>query len=184
MRNSFEALCALAAREQWCWEMHCGTCGHGVFRWGLRALAHGAHPDLPGWVVRWGPQVSFTDLEVIAGEPPPFEGWPLLQQQRLQALIAQANIDHIADECPFPDWLGYLGLGLHYTEDAEKHNPLISREIAPQLERLVAPNSSSSDMLRARAAGEGAERLSWRDLWPVEEGMNRKKATGGPGHPA
>lgn len=171
VRNSFEALCALAAREQWCWKMHCGTCGHGVFRWGLLALARGDHPDMAGWAVRWGRGVTFTDIEAIAGPPPPFEGWPIVEQRKLQALIANASVDRIAHECPFPDWLGYLGLGLHYTEGAENRDPLISRRLAPQLQRLLPADSSAAEMLRSRAAEDEPERLCWRDLASVEAGL-------------
>lgn len=174
MRNSFEALCTLADREKWCWNIHCGTCGHGVFRYGLSALSSGAHPDSADWFVRWGPGAGFTEIDARMGPMPSFEGWPISQQRQLQRVISEANIQRIADECSFPDWLGYLGLALHYTEEAERQNPVISRSVAPQLGRLAIPGSPAQNLLSSRAAAEGDERLTWDDLGSVEFNLLRE----------
>lgn len=61
--NRFEVLCELAQSEQWCWNLMCTTCGHGVFRWALKALANGFDPATEEWPVHWGADVTFTMLE-------------------------------------------------------------------------------------------------------------------------
>ena len=50
-RNPFEALCALASKEGWCWKLTCITCNHMYFRYGFMELARGKHPDGPDWIV-------------------------------------------------------------------------------------------------------------------------------------
>jgi hypothetical protein len=174
MRNSFEALCTLADREKWCWNIHCGTCGHGVFRYGLSALASGAHPDSADWFVHWGRGVGFTEIAARMGPVPSFEGWPIRQQRQLQRIIGEADMEGIAAACSFPDWLGYLGLALHYTEEAERQKPVISREVARRLGQLVIPGSPAQTLLRSRAAAEGDERLTWDDLGYVEDNLLRE----------
>jgi hypothetical protein len=48
-----ERLSLLASREEWCWNLHCTTCGHMVFRLGLLALARDLDPESPDWSVHW-----------------------------------------------------------------------------------------------------------------------------------
>ena len=92
----------------------------------------------------------------------------MARQLQLQNLIAEADFRRIASACVFPDWLGFLGLALHYTEDAESHNPVISRKVAPQLGRLVEIASPAQRFLRSCATTHGQERLRWNDLTMVE----------------
>jgi hypothetical protein len=171
MRNSFEALCTLADRERWCWKIHCGTCGHGDFRYGLSALSSGGHPDSADWIVRRG---AGAEIEARMGPMPSFESWPIRQQRQLQKIIGDADIQGIAEACSFPDWVGYLGLALHYTEEAEREKPVISRGVARRLGQLVIPGSPAQTLLRSRAAAEGDERLTWEDLGSVSDNLLRE----------
>ena len=50
-RDPFHALCLLASRESWCWDLSCSTCGQVEFRYALRELIAGKHPDAPEWMV-------------------------------------------------------------------------------------------------------------------------------------
>ena len=50
-RSAFDALCSIAAKENWCWKINCTTCGHMLFRYGLHELIRGKHPDAPEWIV-------------------------------------------------------------------------------------------------------------------------------------
>lgn len=164
--NRFESLSRLAAREQWCWNLVCTTCGHMVFRWGLKALAKGLHPDKPEWPVHWGPEQTSTRLASVNGPMPPPGGWPESEQRAIQEAVRGCRLELIAGESCFPDWLGHLGVLLRYTEDAERDNLLLTRELVPQLAGLVESGSSADTMLRQRL--DAKQPLRWSDLEVIE----------------
>jgi hypothetical protein len=174
MADAFTDLRILASEQNWCWNIHCGTCGHGVFRWAFRALSKGKRPGMPDWNVSWGPRVSFTELEALNGAMPPFDGWPLPEQCTLQNVIAGADLKRIASACKSPDWLGYVGLGLHYTQDAEAEQPRLTRALVPQLAILVNPRSMAAELLAGLANPNGHTRLTWSDLSAVEGAIERR----------
>jgi hypothetical protein len=171
VRNSFVALCNWASSEGWCWKIFCTTCGHMNFRYGLREIADGNHPDSSGWRVsayrsdlaRGSPA---ADLGPMPRRPP----WPIEEQRRLIAVLSTASVTDIARDCPFPDWLGYLGLGLHYSEDAERATRALTANWIPQLIELLPPHSLSIASLRKVLDNSGMT-LSWQMLSRVESGF-------------
>jgi hypothetical protein len=173
MADPFTDLCILATEQQWCWNIHCGTCGHGVFRWAFRALSKGKRPRMHDWNVSWGGSVTFTTLEALNGPMPSFTDWPLPDQRALQDVVAMAEVTRIASACKFPDWLGYIGLALHYTEDAEAGKPRLTRALVPQLASLVDARSSAADLLADLAKPNTERRLTWLDLGAIETGIVR-----------
>lgn len=168
--NRFESLSLLAAREQWCWNLVCTTCGHMVFRWGLKALAKGLSPDKPEWLVHSGPGQTSTRLAAVNGPVPPSGGWPESEQKAVQEAARGCRLDLIAEKSPFPDWLGHLGVLLRYTEDAERDNLLLTRELVPQLAGLVESGSSADTMLRQLL--DEKQPLLWSDLEVIERGYS------------
>ncbi len=168
-RNAFTALCELASRERWCWKLVCTTCGHGAFRWALRALAHGKHPEDSDWPVHWGSGETSTTLARRNGPLPSDPPWPQHAQRSLQTIVGSSDLRHVAATATFPDWLGYLGLALWYTEDAERADGVITRGLVPQLLGFVSPGSAGEALLRdvTRSSSQG-RRLLWRDLEAVE----------------
>lgn len=164
--NRFESLSLLASRERWCWNLACTTCGHMVFRWGLKALAKGLHPGEPDWPVHWGPTQTSAHLTSTNGPMPPSGGWPEAEQGAIQKAVRGCSLDRIAGESSFPDWLGHLGVLLRYTEDAERDNLLLTRELVPQLARLVEPGSRADVMLRQCL--DAKQPLRWTDLEVIE----------------
>jgi len=169
--HPFEALCALASRERWCWKIVCTTCGHMLFRYALRQLASGKSPNDEDWLVH-------KDYPVLRrGSPlrelgpiPPLASWPIEEQARLAKILSTADILVIASACIFPDWLGYLGLALHYTEDVERRNHSLTHAWCPQLQRLVRPASVASNMLSKLSMGQEGV-LTWCNLEAVERGV-------------
>lgn len=132
--HPFEALCALADRKNWCWKIRCTTCGHGHFRSGLWEVSLGRHPDHPGWVTgRPSPDGAHGLVEESFGQ-----GFPPARQAALSEVCASANLRNIATQCSFPDWLGYLGLALRYTEDHEGRTRLLTKSWQPQFKAMVA----------------------------------------------
>jgi hypothetical protein len=151
--NAFEALCARAGTEKWCWDIGCTTCGHLHFRFAFRDLSTGLHPDSPAWRVHRAETNGYGDLP---------RRFTVEEQERLVEIFAHASVAAIAASTPFPDWLGYLGLALLYTEEDEQKNARLTHSWVPQLLSLLPENSPARDGL-----GE-AERLTWRHLECVE----------------
>jgi hypothetical protein len=138
-----------------------------VFRWALKALARGLHPDDPKWRVHWGPGQTSATLAEANGPMPPAGGWPEREQRTIQEAVRGFRLDRIAERSPFPDWLGHVGVLLRYTEDAERRNLLLTRELVPQLARFVKPGSAAESMLRQRL--DAKQPLRWNDLETVEQ---------------
>lgn len=142
MGNAFEELTDRAARERWCWSLGCSECGHRRFRDALYALSNDA-ADTP------------------AAEPSPLGPWPLANQERLIAIGAEANLVRIIDASPHPDWLGYLGLLLYYSADAERQNPRLTPAFRPQLESLMKRGPWDQ---HAGHSGTPEKLLVWQDM--------------------
>lgn len=166
--NRFESLSRLATREQWCWDLACQTCGHMVFRWGLKALAKGLHPDEPEWPHHWRSEQTSTRLAKVNGPMPAPGGWPESEQRAIQEAVRGCRLELITGGARFPDWLGHLGVLLRYTENAELGNLLVTRELVPQIACLVEPGSNADTMLRRRL--DAKQPLRWSDLEVIERG--------------
>jgi hypothetical protein len=169
----FEALCNVATRERWCWKIVCTTCGHMLFRYGLRQLALGGNPNNSDWLVHSdNPAIRRGSQLQELGPAPSLGGWPLEEQRRLTGILQEADIWAVASSSDFPDWLGYLGLALHYTEDAEIANNTLTRKWTPQLQRLVRPGTSAHRLL-SELANSQTSTLNWRHLETVERDVER-----------
>jgi len=164
--NRFETLCKLATRERWCWKILCTTCGHHVFRWALKALARGLDPSASTWSVHWGGAFTQQDLERLNGPLPPFYPWDIVEQERIQRSAVGCDIQSIASAAEFPDWLGYFGILLCYTEEVEERNRVLTAELVPQLRRCVASGSPAERMFEEIT--RSGRTLRWPDLEVVE----------------
>ena len=163
-QNPFEALCELAARENWDWRI-LGTPGlHLYFRYGFRELALGRHPASPTWRTS---RQAHHELEGLLGPAPSFSGWPLSEQEALISIMAPASIKKIAATANFPDWLGYLGLGLWHTQEAERKVRTLTLSWAPQLAELLSLESQSRGLLDKIRLSR-SRTLRWSDLGKIE----------------
>ncbi len=169
MKNAFEALCQLAVDERWCWKMVCTTCGHDEFRRGLQAIAMGDHPESKEWGVHRGGsrrgKPSFPDRY---GPELPRGGWPADVQAKLQDVVAGASVARLRECCPHSDWLGYLGLALFYSEQAESREPKITREVASQLLEIVDHGRRADKRLLILEQAIPGQQLRWQDLEAYE----------------
>lgn len=172
--GAFVALCELANKERWCWSMFCTTCGHAHFRYALRELAQGQHPAEPTWLVTKAmlPD-SMRGWPKQLGSLPKFSAWPMAEQEALVDRLAQADIAAIASRCPFPDWLGYLGLGLHYTEDAERERRQLTVAWVPQLVAQLPRESEVAKSLAHLLEPNGPP-LTWQLLESVEHAIREQ----------
>jgi hypothetical protein len=163
---AFLALCVLASREDWCWSIHCGTCGHWHFRLGLVELVRGKHPADRDWVVKVANREVFDAFADV--------GNPLLtkaEQAELSRIVSETRIRDLARHCRFPDWLGYLGLALRYTSDWEDEARVLTSTLAPQFLEMVPEGSSAWSRFREMEK-DGSQRLDRGDLELVEWAMD------------
>ena len=112
------------------------------------------------------------------GPLPPGPPWPLHMQRPLQAIMASSDLRDVAANATFPDWLGYLGLALWYTEDAEQVDGVVTRGLVPQLLGFVSPDSTGETLLRELTRSSQERRLLWRDLETVETSYCGPRSTG------
>lgn len=156
-RNAFTSLCALASREQWCWNIFCWTCGHMHFRYGFYELSEGRHPEETGWRTKGQPNrftESLGDLQTITEA--------IQHSERLHHILSEASLEKIAALCRFPDYLCYLGLGLYYTHQLEQQHRLLTPLWGEQLLDMVENGSPTATLLGRRLSG--GMPLMWHDL--------------------
>ena len=170
-RNPFEALCLLAAQENWCWKIVCTTCGHMHFRYGFRELSRGKHPESSDWRVRKGDAAFPRGAEPSElGQLPSLGGWLIQDQRALASVLLTARLGNIRSEVRFPDWLGYLGLGLYYCERNEKLDRSLTKQWVPQLIEML-PQPSRCRSTFQEILNDPTRVLGWRDLEMVESNL-------------
>jgi hypothetical protein len=168
-RNPFEALCVLASKEGWCWKISCVTCAHMYFRCGFMELARGRHPDAPDWLVSKSHRNQFCQKlgPVWTDTLGPSED----DQNTLLAVLSEASLPKIARQCRFPAWLGYLGLGLSYTEGAEKQNLVLTKSWKPQLLEMLPNNADAMRLMKLCLFDGDDAPLRWEDLSRIKEAL-------------
>jgi hypothetical protein len=137
------------------------------FRYGMREMIRGTHPDDPGWPVH----MSVNDAEHAdaLGEIAHWRA-SLGEQNKLIEIVARTPVRQLAQTTPFPDWLGHLGLVLWHTERAEKRSRMLTRSLTPQLVEMVPPGSNAArDM--SLLLRTNTRPLAWTDLQTVEQGL-------------
>lgn len=132
--NPFEELCLLASKEKWCWNIICTTCGHMHFRYAFLELANGKSPVNTDWGVHQNTNLSNYNTEI----PRTFTE---NQKNKILELCTSSDLNIIASNCNFPDWLGYLGLIIHHFVSHDELSIKLSRNWAHQLCQFVIKDS-------------------------------------------
>ena len=125
--NAFETVCERASQKNWCWNIYCTTCGHSDFRKAFHGLSEEGSPE---------------DRNAF-----PLGGTSVERQSRLSAELAESSLSRIHAKCKFPDWLGYLGLGLHHTEEFEWQSRLLTKSWIPQFIEMLLPETTEARQL-------------------------------------
>ncbi len=170
-RNSFEAVCEIASQENWCWNLDCTTCGHMHFNYAFLEIINGKHPDDKEWVTHSSRHHALTRL--LGPMPRPFqlsEG----QQRALIGIAVDASLQKIASLAKFPDWLGYLGLVLFYTERTEDSERRLTKAWVPQLQEFCASDTGTVWRLQSILDDE-SRILGIRELEEVERAVNYRR---------
>jgi len=169
MRPAFIALSELACTEDWCWNLACTTCGHMHFRYGLREIVRGKHPDNPDWFVHVR---NHHELADVLGQAAQWRGSPA-EQAKLIEIASAAPLTDLSKVSRFPDWLGHLGLVLWHTEMVERETRLITKRLVPQLVEMV-PKGSQAAIHLGYVVQDDRRTLSWSDLKQVKRGLVSK----------
>lgn len=152
-------MCRLAAAESWCWRIPCTTCGCGPFRSALDDLSHGLHPFTPEWrcygagARRRPPAVREVDSNEELAD-------------RFARTLTEASLRRIASACPWPDWLGFLGLTLAALPMRVACSRSLTVSWAGQLVPMCHSRAGGSALERCLA--DEVRRLFWQDLKEVE----------------
>ena len=171
-QNAFEALCDLASREVWCWKMACTTCGHMVFRYGFMELSKGKHPDAPDWIVHSDNKYQlYQEINPVWGCSGQSNDPSREDQIKLISIQSRASISRISKRCRLPAWLGYLGLGLSYTDPVESEAKQLTASWKPQLLRLLPSNGNVMHLLRLTLFDSDDSQLRWQDLERFEQAL-------------
>lgn len=169
--HPFEALCALAARDRWCWNLVCTTCGHMYFRYAFMELLANGHPQSSNWVTRQNNNRLMD--QKLGNAIREIRDLPIEEQARLSQIFAGATLSKIAAKCPFPDWLGYLGVALCYTEQAEQRDKLLTRTWLPQLLDMVPEESPWKEEMQNHYTNQNFT-MNWYQLEGFEREIRRK----------
>jgi hypothetical protein len=166
--NPFDAVCKLVSDEGgWCWRMPCTTCGNAHLRYAFIEMSRGKSPEEEGWITR-----KDADLNVLFTQFGSFNDRPRnsSEKEKVIKICLKASIPYIAENCTFPDWLGYLGLLLYEMEEAESYGSL-SLNWAKQLKEYVFREDNEEDSELGNYFDEIINErrlLNWRDLERIE----------------
>ena len=144
--NSFQEICDVATKEQWCWNIYC-WCGHHDF---AKSLA---------WLVR-----SKVFL-VSAMMDKNYRKEISTNCRTLQDKVKNIDMEYFATNYKSPRFLGYLGLCLHYTKEKEEDNRILTESWTPQLIKLIQ-NEKLKDYLQKILNDKRA--LNIKDLENIE----------------
>lgn len=118
--NSFQEICEVATKEQWCWNLFCGTCGHVHFVHSLLLLIDKEIPER---------QWTSKKQNILNSN-----------SKKIQEKVKDISIDYFANNFTSPRFLGYLGIGLHYSQSVENDNRILTEKWIPQLIKIINDN--------------------------------------------
>jgi hypothetical protein len=143
-----------------------------LFRYGFMELSKDKHPDSPDWIVRMNNKDQlFGALGAVWGRSRRLHGLSKEDQTKLISILSRASILRISKQCRFPSWLGYLGLGLSYTEPVESEAKQLTTSWKPQLLKLLPSNANMMHLLQLTLFDSDESQLRWQDLERVEEAL-------------
>jgi len=163
--NAFLAMARLADRHDWCWRIGCTTCGCHQFRVGFHELARGVHPGSEEWRLTRGPaEFEGTSEQLLR--------FTETEQGAIAGIVSQVSLVDLDASCRWPEWVGYLGLALAFTEECERESGILTRSLVPQFTALVSPQERERLFKRLR---HGEERLRWEDLAMISHAIGENR---------
>lgn len=164
--NAFEQVCQLASSERWCWKIPCTTCGNHNFRFSFREISRGKQPKDSDWVIH----NNVRDLPRKLGPLGYPRDTPFRDKVAVLRICAEADLRSVGNNCAFPDWLGYLGLILHFMRCDDDAYVDVSLSWSRQLRDMV--DRDSPIWAKLDASSSLPDRLlRFEDLECVESAM-------------
>jgi hypothetical protein len=167
--NPFESVCKLASDGGgWCWRMPCTTCGNGHIRYAFIEMSLGKSPDEDGWITRKDVNDGVLFSKFGSFHDPPRSR---LEKDKITEICLNASIIYIADNCIFPEWLGYLGLILIHMKESSSYESL-SSSWAKQLKEYLVREDNEENSQKGHFLDEiinGGRLLNIQDLERIEE---------------
>lgn len=114
--DNYKKICLIADKEDWCWNINC-FCGHHNFVKSFLLLIN----NYPFGIEHLNEMREYLDSH----------------SEQFQQAIKDVSIKYLSENYKFPNFLGYLGLGLKYSEIAEKENRVLTSLWIPQLISLM-----------------------------------------------
>lgn len=87
-------------------------------------------------------------------------------------IVAEANLFEIQEIAKYPDWLGYIGLVIHYCKNPRAIE-IITNGLLPQFIKMVENDKIVYKYLISKR--DNNEFLTVRDLSSIEIGVNKNK---------
>lgn len=165
-RNPFVALCDYASQNNWCWKIHCTTCGHGAFRISFSKIAEGQHPDDPSFFPHGKGNHSPLKESDMYGDLWGIHN--LDSQMKLAEIVSQANLSDIQAVSKFPDWLGYIGLVITHLP-SNRARMALSSTFIPQFSTFLEKDNEIKAFLEHKKMT--GEPLSVTDLDKIEKSI-------------
>ena len=156
----FLALCKLASKESWCWDLTCTTCSHSHFRYAFKELISGKHPNKVGWEVNKNTRITRSVVRML----PSMGSFTEHEQEILSQLVLEVSLEEIRTTSKSPDWLGYLGLVLVYCNNRKVQ---LSEVWTPQFLRILPQSSRAYDAMQD--IKRGVRSIELDDLEAVEK---------------
>jgi len=167
--NNFELLCLLAATHNWCWKITCSTCGHYYFKNCLNLLIYNPSILKESIFLKSKYDVENRLNEYFIQK----DSFNLLEQNTLIKIIAKSSVLKISSFSKHPDWLGYLGLALLYTEEIEINENRITDSFLNQfLEIFQLYKKKKSYDVAKDILSDPDKILKWQILEIFENDLN------------
>jgi len=147
-RNPFVALCEYASQNNWCWKITCTTCGHSAFKVAFSKLVRGEHPDDDSFWLN-GKENHSALKEIEKYDDFRKRNIDSDIQLRLAKIVAKAKICDIQKISRFPDWLGYIGLVVHYCYNDEA-SKILSESLILQFMELLKDDKYITENLNKK----------------------------------
>ncbi len=146
--NQFEVVCKLASDEGWCWDLNCTTCGNMLFTYAFKQMSYGQSPEDDDWLIN--KDVEHEKLFAKYGRPvgPPYYKVPLSDfgKEKLIKICSEARISNLAENCAYPEWLGYMGWALFGLKIKSENYKYLANNWSKQLKDFIVRNRSKEDL--------------------------------------
>ncbi len=130
--NSFQEICTVANEEQWCWNLFCGTCGHRNFVKSLALLINRRPLALSINGITRIPSYYYMKDKLLNDF-----------SHNVQEKVKDVSIEYFANNFKYPDFLGYLGIALFYSQSAENENRILTERWIPQFIAIMNQSERS-----------------------------------------